>query len=75
MLYGPTRHIQQFPNLSVTHIHEVGQQDHISFLPQEGSQCRRKTVIIDRDAVSTHFKYHGMNILIAQFFKKLRRKL
>ena len=44
-------------------------------LPQELGQRRRKAVIVDGDAVSTHFKFNGVNVLAAKLRKKLRRQL
>ena len=75
MLDCPPRHVQQLPDLTVTHIHEVGQQDHVALLPQELGQRRRKAVIVDGDAVSAHFKLHGVNVLGAKLRKKLRGQL
>ena len=74
MLDCPPRHVQQLPDLTVTHIHEVGQQDHVALLPQELGQRRRKAVIVDRDVVSTHSKFNGVNVLAAKLRKKLRRQ-
>lgn len=71
----PPRHVQQFPDLAVAHVHEVGQQDHVALLPQELGQRRRKAVIVDGDVVSTHFKFNGVNVLAAKLRKKLRRQL
>ena len=71
MLDCPPRHVQQLPDLTVTHIHEVGQQDHVALLPQELGQRRRKAVIVDRDVVSTHSKFNGVNVLAAKLRKKL----
>ena len=75
MLNCPPCHIQQLPDLSVAHVHEVGQQDHVALLPQELGQRRRKAVIVDGDAVSAHFKLHGVNVLGAKLRKKLRGQL
>ena len=52
MLNCPPCHIQQLPDLSVAHVHEVRQQDHVVLLPQELGQRRRKAVIVDGDVVS-----------------------
>ena len=75
MLNCPPCHIQQLPDLSVAHVHEVRQQDHVVLLPQELGQRRRETVIVDGDAVSAYFKFHGVNVLVAKLRKKLRGQL
>ena len=75
MLNCPPCHIQQLPDLSVAHVHEVRQQDHVVLLPQELGQRRRKAVIVDGDAVSAYFKLHGVNVIVAKLRKKLRRQL
>ena len=75
MLNCPPCHIQQLPDLSVAHVHEVRQQDHVVLLPQELGQRRRKAVIVDEDVVSTHSKFNGVNVLAAKLRKKLRRQL
>ena len=72
MLNCPPCHIQQLPDLSVAHVHEVRQQDHVVLLPQELGQRRRKAVIVD---ASTHSKFNGVNGLAAKLRKKLRRQL
>ena len=69
MLNCPPCHIQQLPDLSVAHVHDV------VLLPQELGQRRRKAVIVDGDVVSTHFKFNGVNVLAAKLRKKLRRQL
>ena len=73
MLDCPPRHVQQFPDLAVAHVHEVGEQDHVALLPQKLGQRRRKAIIVDGDVVSTHFKFNGVNVLAAKLRKKLRR--
>ena len=75
MLNCPPCHIQQLPDLSIAHVHEGRQQDHVVLLPQELGQRRRKAVIVDGGVVSTHFKFNGVDGLAAKLRKKLRRQL
>lgn len=74
MLNCPPCHIQQLPDLSIAHVHEGRQQDHVVLLPQELGQRRRETVIVDGDAVSAHFKFHGVDVIVAKLRKNLRRQ-